>query len=55
MVKAAWEVPVREYVLPLLEEQQQDSQTPKLLLAGHPPQLGQRVAAKNEQEEVKNE
>ena len=55
MVNAAWEVPVREYVLPLLEEQQQASQPPQQLLAGHPPQLGQRVAAKNEQEEVKNE
>ena len=46
---------MREYVLPLLEEQQQASQPPQQLLAGHPPQLGQRVAAKNEQEEVKNE
>ena len=35
---------MREYVLPLLEEQQQASQPPQQLIAGHPPQLGQRVA-----------
>ena len=40
-------------MLPVLEEQQHASQPPQQLLAGHPPQLGQRVAAKNKQEEVK--
>ena len=48
-------MPVRVYVLPMLEEQQQACQPPQQLLAGHPPQLGQRVTAKNKQEEMKNE